>query len=164
MLQVWQGKRIHHFIFLQKPLRRELRRTKKTLKLEFDYDDIKNLEKIGNPELKGTTSAKEYYEKVVKRSMESDIPWKDLNPIEKLRVKQTFNALGEGTQVIRGDVASKNIVGGQGYKKRTLGQVGKYIKNNPLRFAKEAGKVGLSLGAIGLAGKYGYDKAKRNRD
>ena len=125
----------------------------KTLKLEFDYDELKNQEKIKNPELRGARNWKEYLEIRSKKHPE----FKDL---PKSKIKKAFKALDEETHIFKGDIDSSHIVGGKGYKKRSLKQVGRYIKNNPGRFGKEAAKIGVgaSLGA------YSLNKLKEKKD
>jgi hypothetical protein len=117
----------------------------KTLKLEFDYDEIKSQEKIKNPELRGAKNWKEYLEIRSKKHPE----FKDL---PKSKIKKAFKALDEETHIFKDDIDSSHIVGGKGYKRRTMKQVGKYIKNNPIRFGKEAAKIGVgaSLGAYSI--------------
>jgi hypothetical protein len=117
----------------------------KTLKLEFDYDEIKSQEKIKNPELRGAKNWKEYLEIRSKKHPE----FKDL---PKSKIKKAFKALDEETHIFKDDIDSSHIVGGKGYKRRTMKQVGKYIKNNPTRFGKEAAKIGVgaSLGAYSI--------------
>ena len=110
----------------------------KTIKLVFDYDEIKNNPKIENPELRGAKDWKEY-KKI--RKYDSD----------KL-AKKVFRGLNDETHIFNNDIDSSHIVGGKGYEKRKLKQILKYIKNNPGRFGKEAAKlvtgIALSIGAV----------------
>ena len=117
----------------------------KTLKLEFDYDEIKSQRKIKNPELRGAENWKEYLEIRSKKHPE-------FRSLPKSKIKKAFKALNDETHIFRGDINPSNIVGGKGYKKRTLKQVSRYIKNNPGRFGKEAAKIGVgaSLGAYSI--------------
>ncbi len=64
---------------------------------------------------------------------------------------------------LRGDISSKHIVGGNGYKKRSAKQVMRYIKNNPKRFGKEAAKVTAAATAIGYGAKTLYDYNKKQK-
>lgn len=114
----------------------------KTLKLEFDYDELKGKKRIANPELRGAKTKEEFYEKLSKARP----------GVTKQEAYDLFKQLGEGTHVFEGDIDPKHIVGGEGYKRRTFKQIGKYIKNNPKRFGKEAAKVtaGVSLGALSI--------------
>lgn len=122
----------------------------KTLKLEFDYDDIKGQEKIANPELRGGKSLEE-----VNKIRAS----KGMSPM----TEGQFKALGEGTHIFKGDIDPSHIVGGKGYKKRDASKVLNYIKNNPGRFGKEALKVAGGAGLIAGAGvlaKKSYNNQK----
>ena len=125
----------------------------RTLKLEFDYDDIKSQKKIKNPELRGARDWKEYLKIRSKKHPE----FKDLS---KSKIKKAFKALDEETHIFRGDIDPSHIVGGKGYKRRTLKQIGRYIKNNPGRFGKEAVKVGAGVGLGVYSGKKVYDLLK----
>ena len=122
----------------------------KTLKLEFDYDQIKNLKKESNPELLGANSFKEFR----KRFYETH-PNIKKSRLMDLDLLDSYKSLGKDTHVFRGDIKPENIVGGKGYKKRTAKQILKYIKNNPGRFGKEAAKVGVGAGL----GSYAIKKA-----
>ena len=122
----------------------------KTLKLEFDYDDIKGQERVANPELRGGKSLEE-----VNKIRAS----KGMRPM----TKEQFKALGEGTHIFKGDIDPSHIVGGKGYKKRGASKVLNYIKNNPGRFGKEALKVAGGVGLISGAGvlaKKSYENSK----
>jgi hypothetical protein len=121
-----------------------------TLKLEFDYDDLKNKERIKNPELRGAKTWKEY---------QSVLKQKGRN-IPDILAKEEFETLDKGTHIFRGDISPNHIVGGKGYKKRSMKQIGKYIKNNPGRFGKEAAKVGAGVGLGIYSGKKAYDVLK----
>lgn len=127
----------------------------KTLKLEFDYDEIKSQEKIKNPELRGAKNWKEYLEIRSKKHPE-------FKNLPKNKIKKAFKALDEETHIFKGDIDSSHIVGGKGYKKRTLKQVGHYIKNNPGRFGKEASKVATGIALGGYAVKKGIDSTKES--
>lgn len=126
----------------------------KTLKLEFDYDDIKSQKKIKNPELRGARDWKEYLKIRSKKHPE----FKDL---PKSKIKKAFKALDEETHIFRGDIDPSHIVGGKGYKRRTLKQIRRYIKNNPGRFGKEAAKVVTGVGLGAYSGKKTYDLLKK---
>lgn len=123
----------------------------KTLKLELDYDDIKR-RLADNPELRGAKTADEFW----------NIMTKSGKPMTKSQSAETFKVLGKGTDVIKGGIDPKYIVGGKGYTKRGLKQVIKYAKNNPARFGKETGKIAAGVGVLGLtAGKVIHDKKKK---
>ena len=145
-------------------------RKQKTLKLVFNYDDVKNAERITNPELRGAKNAKEFFEKFLingqfggdrSKFEKSGFDWKKLNKTAQERFELIFKNLGEDTHIFRGDIKPENIVGGKGYKSRTMKDVLNYIKNNPGRFGKEAAKVGASALALGYAGKTAYDMYNR---
>lgn len=120
----------------------------KTLKLEFDYDELKGSPRIENPELRGSKNWKEFNKKV---------------PQDPISAYTSYKTLGEGTHIFKGDIDPKHIVGGKGYKKRTLEQIKKYIKNNPKRFGKEAAKVGTGLIIGGYAVKKAIDSGKKKK-
>lgn len=158
----------------------------RTLKLEFDYDDIKEKKKIANPELRGARNPRELadlraaaYDNAVDAAREEarrnrqifwapldfnrPRPWKDSTTQQQLETKFMFEDLGErGTHIFEGNVPSRNIVGGAGYKKRTLKDIGRYIKNNPARFGKEAAKVATGA-ALATGGAYGLYKINKNK-
>lgn len=137
----------------------------KVLKLEFDYDDIKNMERIKNPELRGANNAKEFYENLKKiGKIPSNFPnWKKVDPVTKMIFKQQYKSLDDGTHIFKGNISSDHIVGGKGYKKRTAKQVINYIKNNPKRFGKELGKVTAGALLTGYGLKKGYDYMKNKK-
>ena len=122
----------------------------KTLKLEFDYDQIKNLKKEPNPELLGANSFVEF-----KKRFYETHPKIEKSLLMDINLLNGYKSLGKDTHVFRGDIKPENIVGGKGYKKRTAKQTLKYIKNNPGRFGKEAAKVGVGVGL----GSYAIKKA-----
>ena len=133
----------------------------KVLKLEFDYDDLKNsgkAEVIENPELRGSKNWKEWMDKKPRGIFS---PEKG-SPIDKIISAAEYEMLGpESTHVFKGDIDSKNIVGGKGYKKRTAKQVINYIKKNPKRFGKEAAKVAAGVGAVGTGASLVIKKDKK---
>ena len=96
----------------------------------------------------------------------ADTEFDELNPIAKKTFKDQYKILGEGTHIFEGDVDPSHIVGGKGYKKRTLKQVAKYIKNNPGRFGKEAAKVATGAALVGYGAKKAVDyyKDKNKKD
>ena len=129
---------------------RKAKKNSTTLKLEFDYDDLKNKERIENPELREAKTWKEY----------QNIMRQKGRKISDFIAKEEFNSLGKGTHIFRGDISSNHVVGGKGYQKRSMKQIGKYIKNNPGRFGKEAAKVGAGVGLGVYSGKKAYDALK----
>jgi len=135
----------------------------KTLKLVFDYDkDIKGKPRIENPELLGAKNWKEYHERRPKSLLE-DVLGEDMS---KYMSKDAYKALGEGTHVFDHDIDPSKIVGGKGYKRRSLKDVKRYIKNNPKRFAKGAAPVAVGAGVIatGAALKHKHNKDKKKED
>lgn len=132
----------------------------KVLKLEFDYDDLKNSERIANPELRGAKNSKDFFN----RASRGRGKYEKLDPLSRKIVDKTYDQLNEGTHIFRGDIDPSHIVGGKGYKKRTIKQVAKYIKNNPKRFGKEAAKVVGSAALVGAGAKMLYDSAKKDKD
>ena len=139
----------------------------KVLKLEFDYDDVKNNPRIKNPELRGAKNVKEFYkkQKAIPNLLNVFLPeeYDDLNIIQKGIFKDQYKELGEGTHIFKGDVDPSHIVGGKGYKKRTLKQIAKYIKNNPKRFGKEAAKVASGVALLGYGAKKATDYYKKEQ-
>lgn len=133
----------------------------KNLKLEFDYDEIKNNKRIKNPELRGSRNAKEFYEK---RRGILNPKWENLSFEQKQTQSKLYKDLGEGTHIFKGDIDPSHIVGGKGYKKRTIKQTAKYIKNNPGRFGKEAAKVSAGIALGSYAAKKGYDSVKKDKN
>lgn len=146
----------------------ELRKGKsphhKVLKIELDYDeDIKGKKHIQNPELRGAKNAKEFYNKKPKGLFEPK-DWDGLDPIQKAQQQALYDSLSEkNVHIFDHDIDPSKIVGGKGYKKRTLKQVMKYIKNNPKRFGKEAGKVALGASLLGYGAKKAVDSIS-NKD
>lgn len=60
-----------------------------------------------------------------------------------------FEMLRNHTIAFKGEVPSKYILGGEGYKAQALSDVLTHIKNNPLMAAKGLGKAGLGVGVMG---------------
>ena len=139
----------------------------KVLKLEFDYDDdIKGKAKVENPELRGAKNPKDFWNTRKKNAGLGGIftpEYDDLNPIQKKVVDSEFKALNDNTHVFKGDIDSKHIVGGKGYKKRTMKQVMNYIKKNPKRFGKEVAKVAAGVAAVGYGAKKAVDLIKEDK-
>lgn len=121
------------------------------LELDIDYDDYKKMKKVSNPELLGAKSEEEYLNKLVdnlNKKNGTNLTRADLKPYEEA-YRQNYRAVGEGTDVIGESISSKYIKGGKGYEKRGIKRVGKYIKNNPGRFGKEAAKIAVPAAIIG---------------
>lgn len=132
---------------------REIKMNKpsKTIKLSINYDDFKNMHKVDNPELRGSKTSEEYWNNRPK-SRKLGKKYEDLSNKEKKLVNKQFKGLDEGTIVIKGDVDPKYIKGSESYQPLTIEEFRDYIKNNPSRFGKEAGKLGagLLLSGIGI--------------
>ena len=102
----------------------------------------------------GAKTFKEYRERLIKHFPQlKDCPGSVL--------RDNYNSVGKNTHIFRGDIKPENIVGGKGYKKRTLNQTVKYIKNNPSRFGKEAAKDGIGVGLGSYAIKKIIDSNKK---
>ena len=93
---------------------------------------------MDNPEFKGAKKLKD----VLAKNKAGEIPG------TKFEAAMAHLKLNKGTDTILGDIPSEFIKGGKGYKKRTLKDIGKHIKNNPKMFAKGLGKAGIGAGII----------------
>lgn len=120
----------------------------KTLKVNIPYEDLKKMKQVENPELRGAKNAQEFAKKLGLDKVDDDI-------------KNSFRDLGKRTVVIEGDVASKYIKGSKDYQKYGLKEMGNYIKHNPGRFAKGAGRGLLGTAVIGGGGYLAYKGGKR---
>lgn len=124
----------------------------KTLKIELDYDkDVKGSRRIENPELLGAKNWKEYHARrpgIFKNEEQS---------------RGVFKSLGEGTHIFDHDIDPSKIVGGKGYKKRTIKDVERYIKNNPKRFMKGVAPVALGAGLLSAGAIHKISKKKKNK-
>lgn len=90
--------------------------------------------------------------------------WDDLDPMTKKAYNDGFKFLDKDTHIFKGDITPDRIVGGKGYKRRGFGKIFKYIKNNPTRFGKEAGKVAIGAGLVGVGGKLLMDSRENNKE
>lgn len=129
---------------------------KNTLKIELDYDkDIKGSKRIENPELLGAKNWREYHKRRPKGLID------EANPAGSvIQSKTAYSSLGKGTHIFDRDIDSSKIVGGKGYKKRTIKDIKEYIKKNPKRFAKGAAPIVLGSSLI-VAGKTITKKEKK---
>ena len=135
------------------------------LKLSIPYDEYKDKFKkmrvYDNPEfnLRGFKTEDDLVREQLKRSRSNDVISRFL---EKKKAKDYWNNFSgakgtTGTRIFEGDIESKYIKGGEGYKKNSLKEIIKYAKKNPKRFLKGSGKAlaGLSLlgGGVAIATK-----------
>lgn len=74
----------------------------------------------------------------------------------------TYYDLAHRTKTIEGGVSPEHVVGGRGFKKLTLREVGDYAKAHPGRFAGGAVLGAAGLGAALYGGKKLYDVARRH--
>lgn len=128
-----------------------------------EYKKMKSRRVYENPEftIAHKSKTKEEFAERMKNNL--------FNPMSKRQANKYYDKFSgakgtSGTRIFEGDIESKYIKGGKGYKKNSLKEVGKYIKKNPKRFAKGLGKaaLGTSLlaGGITLAAKGGKKKKK----
>lgn len=131
----------------------------KTMKVNIPLDEYKKLNFVDNPELRGAKS----YKDVIKKSLTGT----GEIPADPLSAMSMYKTLGKETDTVAGDISSRFIKGGKGYKKQTLKGIGKHIKNNPKEFAKGLGKAGLGAGLLAggavIAGKSLKSSLDRNK-
>lgn len=104
------------------------------LKLSIPYDELKKKRTYGNPEFDNFRSFEEYRKR---GGIKSAAEFKDLSGEKSSR-----------TVLIDGKLGAERIKGSKKYQKNSLKEIGKYIKKNPKRFAKGAGKVLVGAGSI----------------
>lgn len=140
----------------------------KTLKVVFDYDELKKRKKVANPELRGFD--KKGWGKYRLSILKEDLPnigekLKEGGLVEKLTKIVSdieYNNLGpKGTDVLKGDVSAKNIKGSKYFEKNSAKKIANYIKNNPKRFTKQAVKGAVGIAAVGYGVKKLYDANKK---
>lgn len=128
-----------------------------------EYQKMKSRRVYENPEftLVHRSKTKEEFAEQMKNNI--------FHPMNKKQADKYYDKFSgakgtSGTRIFEGDIESKYIKGGKGYKKNSLKEVGKYIKKNPKRFAKGLGKAALGtsllVGGITLAAKSGKKKKK----
>lgn len=120
-----------------------------TLKLSIPYDELKKKRTYGNPELDNSRSYEEYKRK---GGTKSSIEFKDLSGEKNSK-----------TVLVDGKISAERIKGSKKYQKNSLKEVGKYIKNNPKRFAKGAGKAVIGAGSIMAGTKLLKDSDSDNK-
>lgn len=104
------------------------------LKLSIPYDELKKKRTYGNPEFDNFRSFEEYRKR---GGIKSAAEFKDLSGEKSSR-----------TVLIDGKLGAERIRGSKKYQKNSLKEIGEYIKKNPKRFAKGAGKVLVGAGSI----------------
>lgn len=128
----------------------------KTMKVNIPLNEYRKLNKVSNPELRGAKSYRDAIKKSLTGTQEI--------PADPLTAMSMYKTLGKDTDTIAGDISSKFIKGGKGYKKQTLKGIGKHIKNNPKDFAKGLGKAGLGTAAIAGGGIMAYKSLKNSME
>jgi rubrerythrin len=111
-----------------------------------------------NPEMRGAKTHAEWGD-VLKKKM----PLLGMYP-EKAQshiIKSTFKTLHDNTVTLNKDVSPKYIKGSKHYQRAGLKEVGEYIKANPKRFTKGAGKVGAGLAVAGAGASLVHNAFKK---
>lgn len=139
--------------------------TGKTLHVNIPYEDLKKMNLVENPELRGAKNKKEF-RKIYKKLIELG-DGEELSEADKISSDDHYKFLKNDTYTIKGDIDPKYIKESKKYNKYKLRDFGKYVKNNPKRFIKGVGKASLgggliSLGSIGLV-KFGKKLIKNNK-
>ena len=140
----------------------QARKTQETLKVNIPLSDYKKMNKVDNPELGGAKSAKEFREVLQKKIDGNPLYAGQKIPMEMAR--SGYNQLGPQTDVIQGDIAAKYIKGGKHFEKQTLKGFGRFLKENPLHFAKGVGLAGVGAGGAALGGKLLLDSMKKTKN
>lgn len=134
-----------------------MKKNTKTLNVNIPIDEYEKLNKVRNPELEGAKNLKEFISKK-KKKVASSAP----------ELAAQYFTLGKNTATIDGDIASKFIKGGEGYKKNSAKQILKYVKANPGKAAKGAGIGALGAAAMGggayLIGKNELNNLKKRKE
>ena len=143
------------------------------IRVSIPYEEYKNIEKALNPELGGAKNWKEFAEMV--KNEKAPNPFDNFHAIEADReinkfAKKKWDALSgaEGTSGsvnFKQDIHQKRIKGSKNFEKLSAKELKNYIKHNPKRFLKGAGKtiVGAGLisgGALLLSKKHKKSKEK----
>jgi len=139
-----------------------LHKKQKLLDIRIPLKDYNELIHVPNPELRGAKNSDEYARKMIKSN-----PLVPNNGLVIYQLKNTYDLLSDkGTDVIKGDIKSKYIKGGKGYKPVNLTAFKYNMKNNP-KFARSASKVGLAtvgtIAGLGLGEYYGYKYYKHRK-
>lgn len=126
------------------------------VKVSIPYDEYKNKRVLVNPEFKNAKSYKDYLSKT-----------KDS---EGVKSKKAYDSLSGNknskTVILEGEISADRIKGSGKYKKNSLSQITKYIKNNSKHFGKGVAKVGAGTALVGLGIKTlkSRDKNKSSKD
>ena len=148
----------------------------KIIKLSIPYEEYKNMKKAANPEMAGAKSAKEYADLIREgktpngndKMIAENYPGK-VNQYAKRKWNNLSGAKGtNGTRIFEQDIDPSKIKGSKSYKKNSLKEVKEYIKKNPKRFIKGAGKsvagAGLIIGGTALATSNKKKGKKKNEN
>lgn len=108
----------------------------------------------GNPELEG---AKTYKEFLNNRSYRED------NKYNRSLWKDLGGDKNSNTRMIEGNIDSKHIVDGKGYKKLSTKELKDYIKKNPKKFLRGAGKLSLGVSGVYIGGKLLRNNAENSK-
>lgn len=127
----------------------------KTLKVEIPHEDYKKMKIAnGNPELEGAKTYKEFLNNSSYRkdNRYNRSLWKDLGGDKN-----------SNTRMIEGNIDSKYIVDGKGYKKLSTKELKNYIKKNPKKFLRGAGKLSLGVSGVYVGGKLLRNNAENSK-
>lgn len=123
-------------------------KTPDLVEISIPYDEYKRMKRVyDNPEFGGTDNYKDWLEKSgLEEEFREEIA-------ERNGMKDYYDNFSgakgtPGTRIIEGDIDSKYIKGSNNYQKFTRKELLNYIKNNPRRFGKEAGKYALASSLI----------------
>ena len=147
----------------------------KTLELHFPYEEAKRKRIFNNPEQLGLNE-EDYIKEISKQQKErikklTNLSEKEADrAVEELRplISQNYHIVDAKTgptRIYEGNISPEYIKQSSKYKKGSLKEWGKYVKNNPKRFGKAAAKYVLpAAGTAALIGTgihvYNKDKKK----
>ena len=142
------------------------------IRMSIPYDEYKKMKRsTNNPEMAGAKSAKEYAKlikegktpnsndemiKMIAENMGEKTGKRYIDFYSRNKWDNLSGAEGtSGTRIFEQDINPERIKGSKHYKKNSLKEVKEYIKKNPKRFIKGAGKsvagAGLIIGGTALA-------------
>jgi hypothetical protein len=90
-------------------------------------------------------------------------PHADRSPQQREAAKAMNEFLFKNDVVIPGDIESKHIVGGKGYRRFDIDEIKDYARHNKGRFATGVGLGALGIAGIGYGGKKLYDRYKQRK-